>query len=691
MSASGVEEDLEGIPIECPSCKKFRNPVSEAELCGSGSDNNDDGVLKRNNSLTSKLTHSKQTFNGDQSPSCEKKGLLQRMHSLSLIKTKEKPQNAVSDPTEFCQCNDSGENWYRTWPERGREREKKSPTKANKATPDTENDSNNGVNSNIILNQLPIAYDPVTKKLMLIKELPTKELPTNESPSSEVPAHKLQPHELKPHELPTQELPIQDLGTNKKFHKRQPSVLSTDSDVQLPLHSNRYSRTSLSSLSNYSSSTDQTNSLERSAEPPRFGLASLWQRAFNRKSEIKSEPAMVPWNLFTRSSFFQKSTSGRSSSSSTNGATSPTCTLKKVGSSGLILHSRPSFLPAKCPQEELHHQLLHNKLLEESQRREHVKLMEADRRQEEISRQEEQMMQATKMWLTEILPEWESSKKWRKTREIWWQGLPPCVRGQVWKLSIGNDLNVTADLYLMCLERAKEKLTHSQGVGLEDSVDVIKLDLSRTFPHLAIFQDGGPFHQVLGDLLSAYVCFRPDIGYVQGMSFLGAILLLNLDVADAFITFANLLNRPLLHAFFRLDQPKMAEFYCDFESLLKCHLPKVHSHFQMLDLSPDLYLQDWIYTLYSRSLPLDLASRVWDLYCRDGQDFIFRAALGILKLYEYDLLELDFINAAQLLTKLPEDIDGLKLFRAIEQLNWPTEKSRFSQILTHHLAKVKGH
>ena len=116
------------------------------------------------------------------------------------------------------------------------------------------------------------------------------------------------------------------------------------------------------------------------------------------------------------------------------------------------------------------------------------------------------------------------------------------------------------------------------------------------------------------------------------MSFLGAILLLNLDVADAFITFANLLNRPLLHAFFRLDQPKMAEFYCDFESLLKCHLPKVHSHFQMLDLSPDLYLQDWIYTLYSRSLPLDLASRVWDLYCRDGQDFIFRAALGIYSL-----------------------------------------------------------
>jgi len=85
----------------------------------------------------------------------------------------------------------------------------------------------------------------------------------------------------------------------------------------------------------------------------------------------------------------------------------------------------------------------------------------------------------------------------------------------VWKLSIGNDLNVTPELFALCLERAKEKLINCDGVGLESSVEGIKLDLSRTFPHLGIFQKGGPYHNVLGDLLSAYVCFRPDIGYVQ--------------------------------------------------------------------------------------------------------------------------------------------------------------------------------
>jgi len=38
------------------------------------------------------------------------------------------------------------------------------------------------------------------------------------------------------------------------------------------------------------------------------------------------------------------------------------------------------------------------------------------------------------------------------------------------------------------------------------------------------------------------------------MSFVAAVLLLNMDVHDAFICFANLLNRPCQIAFFRLDR-----------------------------------------------------------------------------------------------------------------------------------------
>lgn len=49
----------------------------------------------------------------------------------------------------------------------------------------------------------------------------------------------------------------------------------------------------------------------------------------------------------------------------------------------------------------------------------------------------------------------------------------------------------------------------------ECSMELIQLDISRTFPHLCIFQPGGPYFDVLHELLAAYVCYRPDIGYIQ--------------------------------------------------------------------------------------------------------------------------------------------------------------------------------
>ena len=35
------------------------------------------------------------------------------------------------------------------------------------------------------------------------------------------------------------------------------------------------------------------------------------------------------------------------------------------------------------------------------------------------------------------------SKGNKRTRDIWWQGIPPSIRGKVWILAIGNELNIT--------------------------------------------------------------------------------------------------------------------------------------------------------------------------------------------------------------------------------------------------------
>lgn len=87
-----------------------------------------------------------------------------------------------------------------------------------------------------------------------------------------------------------------------------------------------------------------------------------------------------------------------------------------------------------------------------------------------------------------------------------------------------------------------------------------------------------------------------------------------------------------------------------------------------------------IFTLYSKSLPLDLACRVWDVFCRDGEEFLFRTGLGILRLYEDILLQMDFIHIAQFLTKLPEDITSEKLFSCIAAIQMQNSTKKWTQV-----------
>ncbi|XP_030343712.1 TBC1 domain family member 12 isoform X2 [Strigops habroptila] len=365
-----------------------------------------------------------------------------------------------------------------------------------------------------------------------------------------------------------------------------------------------------------------------------------------------------------------------------------------LSTTALILEDRPANLPAKSVEEALRHRQEYDEMVAEAKKRE---IKEAHKRKKIMRdrfKQEENIASAMVIWVNEILPNWEGMRATRRVRELWWQGLPPRVRGKVWSLAVGNELNITPELYEIFLSRAKERWKsfsetstendiEDAGASVADreaSLELIKLDISRTFPSLYIFQKGGPYHDLLHSVLGAYTCYRPDVGYVQGMSFIAAVLILNLEEADAFIAFANLLNKPCQLAFFRVDHSMMLKYFAAFEVFFEENLPKLFLHFKSYSLTPDIYLIDWIFTLYSKSLPLDLACRVWDVFCRDGEEFLFRTGLGILRLYEDILLQMDFIHIAQFLTKLPEDITSEKLFTCIAAIQMQNSNKKWAQV-----------
>lgn len=367
-----------------------------------------------------------------------------------------------------------------------------------------------------------------------------------------------------------------------------------------------------------------------------------------------------------------------------------------LSTTALILEDRPAYLPAKSEEESQRHRQEYIEMVAGAKRRELKDAQKKKRQMKERYRQEENIANAMVIWNIEVLPNWESMRNTRRVRELWWQGIPPSVRGKVWSLAIGNELNITPELYEIFLSRAKEKWrsfsetssvneNEDCGVSLADresSLDLIKLDISRTFPSLYIFQKGGPYHDILHNMLGAYTCYRPDVGYVQGMSFIAAVLILNLEEADAFIAFANLLNKPCQMAFFRVDHDLMLKYFAAFEVFFEENLPKLFQHFQNNSLTPDFYLIDWIFTLYSKSLPLDVACRVWDVFCRDGEEALFRTGLGILRLYQDVLLQMDFIHSAQFLSRLPENTPAHTLFSCIANTQMLSNNRRWNQVFS---------
>ncbi|XP_050301321.1 TBC1 domain family member 12-like [Anthonomus grandis grandis] len=569
----------------------------------------------------------------------------------------------------------TSETWFNTWPERydklksvdSSPERTKLPVADNQNTQtETSSIESNVANKQFTLNEalknISLAYSPVTKKLHLVENIKVTDKNIEEE------SHLSHDNNLK-HKLSNGDAFKDNIDPSKKYgHRRiqDGSFSSTISTLSEPSTSGSLIGSEDRSLSNFEEDNDCPQEKTRKKSLTQF----FSKNVFSWKSN-GTEVGSSVWKFF-----------GKSSVPCNN---SPVHSV--ASSSALIQLKRPSSLPAKTFEEEQKHAQEYNEILAAAKRKE-AKSSAAKEKQKKMQLQmEEQQANSAKHFSQQVIPNWIQMEKNKKTQELWWQGLPSSVRGKVWRLAIGNDLNITPQLYEICLTRAQNRLNSPEPppceyeIDQESSMDGIELDISRTFPNLCIFQQGGPYSDVLHSLLAAYVCFRPDVGYVQGMSYIAAILILNMEPLDAFVCFANLLNQPLHLAAFTLNQTQMNAYYNAYNRVFNSNLPKLYGHFQRAGLTPDLYLHDWIYTLYAKAVPLDVACRIWDIYLRDGFEFVFRTAIGILHLYQPILLTMDFLHGAQFLTKLPEDISSEQLFKSIQYVTTNVGKTTFSEIV----------
>jgi hypothetical protein len=215
---------------------------------------------------------------------------------------------------------------------------------------------------------------------------------------------------------------------------------------------------------------------------------------------------------------------------------------------------------------------------------------------------------------------------------------------------IGNDLRITDRLYELLLERAAQhvkELATAGDVGetggssgaFKRNLKVVEEDLHRTFGELGHFRKGNPLYQPLKNVLLAYSLLRPDLGYVQGMSYVAGLILLHCEGQEktAFKCFANLMNRELLFTFYSFEMERVNVIFHVFMTLMRDRLPKLYANFKQTNISCSIFLFEWIVALYSNIFPLETSARLWDQYLYHGDFFLVRVAIAICLCLEAQL------------------------------------------------------
>jgi hypothetical protein len=334
---------------------------------------------------------------------------------------------------------------------------------------------------------------------------------------------------------------------------------------------------------------------------------------------------------------------------------------------------RPDNLPPKS-REEVE---FHRRLVAENTRKYLEKLQEREREQQAIRvkqlAREEEIRDMMRVWVEDILPFWERKRRLKSTERLWRRGLPPRVRGDIWLKQLGNTVAVTPELYEINVQKAQRlRGKPEEGLGKESTVRLVSQDISRTFNQFGFFREGSPLNLQLRDMLEAFALYRPDIGYVQGMSYLAGILLLNLEPYKAFIALVHIVSSPALLPFYLMDEVGIGTRCQLFRVLFKVNLPELCDHFEAEGVQPKMFLIDWFLTLFARTLSQDVACRVWDLYFLEGFLLLYRTALAVLKLLTYMLLQEDITGIMQLLSNLSGVItDADVLVEAIGETEVP--------------------
>lgn len=187
------------------------------------------------------------------------------------------------------------------------------------------------------------------------------------------------------------------------------------------------------------------------------------------------------------------------------------------------------------------------------------------------------------------------------------------LRGQLWPILVRNKLRINSQLFEIF-----KMFPFSIQAGIKNSdqhTHLIDCDIPRTFPDLnEFFAQIESISESLREVLTAFKCMRPDVGYCQGMSHIVGMLLLHCGPPqECFKVFCNMQTCSIINDFHAFTYTRIQGAYKVYWKLLSEHCPKMHAKLLESDLiSCSIFFLEWMITLFSSTLEISVAAFIWD-------------------------------------------------------------------------------
>lgn len=195
-----------------------------------------------------------------------------------------------------------------------------------------------------------------------------------------------------------------------------------------------------------------------------------------------------------------------------------------------------------------------------------------------------------------------------------------------------------------------------------DNLRQIKKDTTRTYPSNILIKQKDRILYQLENVLKAFSNYDNRIKYCQGMNFIVGFFLYHCEEYIAFWLFVSLIEEYDLRILFMENFPGLKLHVKRLEEILKNEYPLYWESFEELGVKVEFFLVEWLFSLFSSLIPLELQMEFFKGFFSQGWLFFYKMCISCIlnlkgKFYEADEIYIGLKNGKNEENLKEEDIN----------------------------------